>query len=625
MKKISIYNSSHGPKSEFNDPCMKLIQVGVDSNFYDYGFELKDNQGDNISILNPYYCELTAQYWVWKNDKTSTHLGFMHYRRHLNFSKHKFKTDTWGCVNFDSISKDYQEQCEINSTRIDELLSDFDLILPELWDVRLGGSKNNYEHYKNGEFLNISDYDIAINIMGEYYPEYKKYADKFNKSSFGYYTNIFIMPRDMFNNYSTWLFNILEKLESKISIGGYCQQKQRVIGHIAERLFNIYILKEIDEGAKFIELQRTFVNKIPKCTKIHDKDDEWLNFVICFDDNYSHAAGALISSIISNSSDDKKYRLNLFCDSVSKENLNRFNSMVTPLNNFDIRFIDTSSLFNSNDMNVSEHFTAATYARLFIPQVFTNLSKVVFIDTDMIVNTDVSKLFDINLDENIIGAVKDIVTEGFVKFNHAAPSHFSGHNSYSYIKNHLQMDDPDNYFQAGLLILDLNKIRTNKLDEKLINLAYKDKYWYHDQDILNITFEKKVKYLDLSWNVYHGNGNTMDFFPYLNFSTYMKYLDARRSPNIIHYAGDKKPWIDVNVDFSDLFYKNLLNSPWSFMIYNQLFDINKGFNNIDNCHKFRKPKLKTKIKNKIKPFAFKIAPLGTKRFNMLHRIYTKIK
>ncbi|MBY6186841.1 DUF4422 domain-containing protein [Marinobacter hydrocarbonoclasticus] len=567
--KVSIYNSTHGPHAAFVCPLMKSIQVGCDANHYDYGMELGDNFGPNISSRNPYYCELTAMYWAWKNDRSSTHLGFMHYRRHLNFSQDRYPEDTWGCITYPQIDTGYEKQFGIEQGNIEALLEQYDLILPKAWDVRNAGSASNYEHYQKSNHLNIEDYDLAMELLAERYPEYVPYAERFNRSNLGYYTNIFVMKRAHFEAYAEWLFGFLSELELRISTSGYSTEEKRVIGHIAERLFNIYIYKLIeDNDLSFTELQRTFVLDVPKKTVIRGEAVDCYPFVICFDNNYAHSGGALIRSIIKHSSPEKNYQINVFCDGVSVINRVNLLSLCADVDNVSIRLVDTSSLFISSEMNTSEHFTAATYARLFIPTVFPDYKKIVFIDADMIVCDDVAKLYDIDLDGKKVGAVKDLVMEGFVKFNHPAPDSFKGHTSYTYLKDSLGMRDPDNYFQAGLLIMDIERIKSDMDCREMINLIYQRKYWYHDQDILNKIFEDQVKYIDLSWNVYHGNGNTDDFFPNLNLGSYCDFIEARKNMKIVHYAGDQKPWINPRVDYAQLYFDAVAETPWGLVYAN---------------------------------------------------------
>lgn len=565
MAIVSIYNSTHGAYTLFTSRCMRLIQVGVAVNHYDYGVILKDNTGENISLKNPYYCELTAQYWAWKNDKKSDYIGFMHYRRNLNFSGVSYPVDIWGCINHAEINEEYEKKFGLHDNSISQVVCANDLLLPEKWNVRNAGSKNNFDHYARGEYLRVKDYEAAIDLLKEKYPEYAQYADDFNKSCVGWYTNIFVMSRPIFENYSKWLFGFLGELEKKITIQGYNQQEKRVIGHIAERLFNIYIEHLIDnnKSLKCRELQRTFVQHVPKRVVFSKSGDEFLPFVICFDDNYAHAAGALIQSIIDNSSLSNNYELYLICDAVTRSNKQKLLSLIGRAGNFRIRFVDSSALFDSAEMHTSEHFAPATYARLFIPSIFPDYGRVVFIDSDMIVKEDVAKLHKIDLQGKKIGAVKDLVMEGFVKFGHMAPKEFKGYTAGRYLSEYLGMSNPDNYFQAGLLVMDIPKIKADLTCEQMVRAIYEKKYWYHDQDILNKVFEGEVCYLDMSWNVYHGNGTTERFFPNLRFDSYMSFLNARENLKIVHFAGDQKPWINSSVDYAELYYGSVFKTPWA--------------------------------------------------------------
>ena len=102
------------------------------------------------------------------------------------------------------------------------------------------------------------------------------------------------------------------------------------------------------------------------------------------------------------------------------------------------------------------HFSAATYARLFIPSLFSNFEKVLFIDADTIVESDVAELVHIDMKNNLVAAVKDIVMEGFVKFGAIAHSE-EGKNETAkeYLNNVLAMKNTERYFQAGLILFNV--------------------------------------------------------------------------------------------------------------------------------------------------------------------------
>lgn len=84
MNSIKIYTCHHKPSAFLNASIIKPLHVGKTNSYNDIGC-IGDDTGDNISFKNPFYCELTAHYWVWKNESLSDYVGFMHYRRHLNF------------------------------------------------------------------------------------------------------------------------------------------------------------------------------------------------------------------------------------------------------------------------------------------------------------------------------------------------------------------------------------------------------------------------------------------------------------------------------------------------------------------------------------------------------------
>ena len=86
--RINIYISAHKASDFIENKFFTPIQVGTSVNGNKkIPHILHDNTGDNISELNPKFCELTAIYWAWKNDKNSDFIGFFHYRRYLSFKK----------------------------------------------------------------------------------------------------------------------------------------------------------------------------------------------------------------------------------------------------------------------------------------------------------------------------------------------------------------------------------------------------------------------------------------------------------------------------------------------------------------------------------------------------------
>ncbi|MRS15078.1 DUF4422 domain-containing protein [Enterobacteriaceae bacterium RIT691] len=625
MKNIRIYTCHHKPSSFLSSELIHPIHVGKQNTLNDIGC-IGDNTGDNISFKNPFYCELTAHYWVWKNAPATDFVGFMHYRRHLNFSeKQNFDEDNWGVVNHPVIDEGYENQFGLTDSVIQKSIEGYDVLLPKKWSVLSAGSKNNLDHYDKGEFLHLKDYQEALAVVEEIYPAYKAAIQNFNQATDGYYTNMFVMRQDMFADYSEWLFTILDKLEHRISMNNYNAQEKRVIGHIAERLFNIYINYQLQEKKlKIKELQRTFVSRETFNGKLKSVFTSATPIVISFDDNYAMSGGALINSIVKNSDNEKNYDIVVLENKVSSLNKQRLTSLISSHSNFSLRFFDVNAFTEISGVHTRAHFSASTYARLFIPQLFRDYSKVVFIDSDTVVKADLSTLLDIDLGTNLVAAVKDIVMEGFVKFGAMSESEDGVMPAETYLQKVLGMSNPDAYFQAGLIVFNVEQMVKENTFAELMKTLKAKKYWFLDQDIMNKVFYDRVFALPLEWNVYHGNGNTDDFFPNLKFSTYIRFLEARMNPNMIHYAGENKPWNTAKVDFYDDFMINLKNTPWEFEVCYRLLPDSLTSGRAGQ-REINKELLPTKIKRALMPFVNKFAPVGSARRNKLVKYYYKIR
>ncbi|WP_241622263.1 DUF4422 domain-containing protein [Rosenbergiella australiborealis] len=625
MNNIKIYTCHHKASAFLSSSLITPIQVGKTLNLNDIGC-IGDNTGENISFKNPFYCELTAHYWVWKNQQPTNYVGFMHYRRHLNFSENQsMPEDNWGVINADELDAEYESTYGLTTEDITSLVADYDVILPKKWSVTQAGNKTNYSHYMRSEYLHIEHYDEALKIIESDYPEYLSAVKEFNSASDGYYTNMFVMKYELFDRYSQWLFDISEKLESKISFNNYNSQEKRVIGHISERLLNIFILHEMERNPslKIKEVQRTFIKKETfngKLKSVYTKNS--IPLVICFDDNYTISGAALINSLIKNCQPDLNYDVIIFENKISLLNKQRLLNLVSNHPNFSLRFFDVNTFTELNDVHVRGHFTAATYARLFIPRLLNDYKKVIFIDADTVVEHDISELYNIDLGTNLVAAVRDIVMEGFVKFGAMSSSSFGVMPAKQYLQKVLAMDKPAKYFQAGIIVFNIEQMNKENTYQQLITEMKSGQFWFLDQDIMNKVFYDRVYDLPLEWNVYHGNGNTDDFFPNLFFSTYTEFLRARLRPKMIHYAGENKPWNTNRVDFFDNFAKNIVDTPWQYQLYKNLSDQDVvSMMPIASTPVTAPLLLQTRIKRRLMPLVNRFAPTGSPSRNFLIKYY----
>ena len=220
---ISIYIATQRNIGEFKNSCYKPIYVGaalLPKATLDCMNYQRDDTDDNISMKNKSFCELTALYWMWKNNESDI-VGLMHYRRYLSTKKY--------CNRLDDI---------LTEDDIQKKLEGYDIILPKKYCVY----GKVIDQYSTGQYS--KDLELAGDIIKKNYSDfYSDYIDIIHSDSL-YICNMFIAKKDLVDQYCNWLFPILFELENEIDITEYSTSEKRVYGYIAERLFNVWIKHE---------------------------------------------------------------------------------------------------------------------------------------------------------------------------------------------------------------------------------------------------------------------------------------------------------------------------------------------------------------------------------------------
>lgn len=242
MRKIVIYVSTFGQKvlnQEFSIP----IEVGS-SLRSNYIYPLKDNIGDNISIENPFFGELTGLYWIWKNCKMNSDdiIGFFHYNKGLDISINKIfklKRNEWIVLN----------KCKNNSHPIIEEISATRRIIAEKYPFYLSAWDKAYRGDGSGDICNAAQ--------------------------------LFITTYEEFLDYCEFLFGVLFELRTVIGEGSDSAYLKRYCAFVGERLLTVYLIannKEIIEcGMKYQNKIKTILSRILLYTK-YDRNSSTYKF-----------------------------------------------------------------------------------------------------------------------------------------------------------------------------------------------------------------------------------------------------------------------------------------------------------------------------------------------------------
>lgn len=243
-----------------------------------------------------------------------------------------------------------------------------------------------------------------------------------------------------------------------------------------------------------------------------------INLVVNIDKNYIEKMLVTLTSIFSNT----KLKINLhiltFDDEINhkelKEKLNSlFKGKLTS-----ISIIKLSSFeFNHTKHFFLKHISIAAYGRIFIPDVLKHLSKVIYIDSDLVFNYDIKELWETNISKHNIAGVKESW------FTHFQRLHL--HKKYPYLKNMKN----SSYINSGVMVLNPKKLNEEKFSEKVSNFFKENKkIHFGDQDIINYLLPEK-KIIDSSWNV------TLNFFLKYRYNIFNK-------AKVVHYVSAAKPW-----------------------------------------------------------------------------------
>ena len=288
-------------------------------------------------------------------------------------------------------------------------------------------------------------------------------------------------------------------------------------------------------------------NLIEKEVEVRDP----ISIGICFDNNVLTAVTVLIESIKRNRTHDRHINIYLVTTYIGDE-LN-----MTLQRNVDDKFkVTIISVNNKFDtFPHRDYITNGTYLRLMLPELLQDVRKVLYLDVDTIVECELSSLFDTALEGRPLAAVPDyaMIIGSPHWENFRIPYKGEQFTFKDYVKKVLNLSQrEDDYFNCGVLLIDLDYWRAHNTVERIIDyLIANPELYLMDQDALSHCVGGNFIRLDPRWNSF-SNCSYPDGRSFLE-----KLLGVRRrweairavwrsTPRIIHYAGKDKPWVSTD-------------------------------------------------------------------------------
>ena len=281
------------------------------------------------------------------------------------------------------------------------------------------------------------------------------------------------------------------------------------------------------------------------------------NIVFSINNSYAPYLYICLKSLLAHIKTYDKYKAYILYTELSdrhQENLLNLQN-----DNLKIEFINVRQFIDENVSKiffVTEHFTIETYYRFFLPQIFTNLDKVLYLDADTMIMKDISPLFNIDINGYYLGVTHDCEI--------VRASNFIGTKYSNYFIKTLNVD-PSNYFQAGVMLVNLKKMREDNITDKLLDALERiGSPKFVDQDILNTVCRDKVLFIPQNWNyTWHLPFIDDDYLEHISGELALEYKKAKENPYIIHFTGNSMKPVDYpNQPEAKVFWQHVETSPY---------------------------------------------------------------
>lgn len=276
------------------------------------------------------------------------------------------------------------------------------------------------------------------------------------------------------------------------------------------------------------------------------------NAIVLFcDKNYFDFAKVTIYSLVDNISPDKTYDIVLISDSEDLD-INLDLPKNVSLRVFPMELPQGVTFYEST------HMTKATYYRLFIPSIFREYSRVLYLDCDIIILQNIDEIFETQFQEpEVIGAIPEFQFLTLISKFQEIPKFKT---TQEYYKEILNITKSDKYVNAGVLLFDIQKCLEFGFVEKCLDLIEKNplpgKFFYcHDQDIINCICKGRIHFLSNEYNflaVYVSQYSIQIkyFRKKIDPEEVQKLIEDSKKAKILHFASKGKPWKKPYTDYS---------------------------------------------------------------------------
>lgn len=545
MKDIKIVVACHKPSVLPENPLFYPTQVGAKIAKNRMNQMFHDDDGDNISEKNASYCELTAQYWAWKNIDAD-YYGLCHYRRFLLFAKTDEKKNNREQVEANAINEYTIKKFGLdNDLEMRSIIEANDIVCGPLQDVTKlytpRGIKNTaWEHWTAHDraLIMVKDLEKMMQIFESVSPRIAKDAREYlNKNQFlGF--NCFVMKRELYHEMCSLEFSILEKLEKEVDLSNYCQQLKRIYGFMGEIICSSYIYHiEKQKKYKVKHLPLLYFNNTESISPIEPTKNSIP--VVILNKSLSFIPAVTLQSFLDNINQSTKYDVILASSGLKSEEKSFYLDMVKKSDNVTLRFIDI-------DLEVSikrDKYGINLPIEVLLPYILCKYDRFLVFSSNLIFKDCVNEFWDsLCKTENLFLAPKDVLMLSRINDIY---EEVEGNRLKNLLKN------PYNYFSTESYGINASKFRELYTQEYIVDLV-KLNQGALSSDIINLIGQYDYENTDQKWDVlYESNGYLKYQLPYSPNDVYSDLIEARKHPSIIRFM-EFDPFIpEINLVYKE--------------------------------------------------------------------------
>ncbi len=261
------------------------------------------------------------------------------------------------------------------------------------------------------------------------------------------------------------------------------------------------------------------------------------------DNTYAPYLTVALRSLMDNADASYRYRIHILIDRLDENIKARISSMQTEI--FEIDFVPVREKLAkfAGKLHLRDYYTQATYYRFFIPELFPEYDRCVYLDSDILVLGDIAKMYETEMGDDLMAAVPDDVVANLSFFR-------------DYVSEFLGVPY-EKYFNAGILLINLAEMRRVNIEKAFLTIMSERQFPVaQDQDYLNVLCHRRITYLDSSWN-----------------RTAFPGIEVSERPNIVHFKINFKPWHYADISFGKLFWEYAAKTDF----YHEIKEVYKNY------------------------------------------------